>query len=46
MRVVSILLLLVSSGVAQKRPINHEDVWLMKRVGRSPFLVPNFQQAT
>ncbi|MBI4877516.1 MAG: S9 family peptidase [Acidobacteria bacterium] len=40
MRVVSVLLLLVSSGVAQKRPITHEDVWLAKRVG-APTVSPD-----
>lgn len=33
MRFVAAFLLLVASLAAQKRPISHEDVWLMKRVG-------------
>jgi dipeptidyl aminopeptidase/acylaminoacyl peptidase len=33
MRALAAVLLLASSLAAQKRPITHEDVWLMKRVG-------------
>ena len=35
MRFAAALLLLSSSLAAQKRPITHEDVWLMKRVRRA-----------
>ncbi len=33
MRTLIALLFLASASFAQKRPITHEDVWLMKRVG-------------
>src|SRR5580692_172562 len=33
MRIIVALALLSSALIAQKRPITHEDVWLMKRTG-------------
>ncbi len=32
MRTLSLLLLLSTSAMAEKRPVTHEDIWLMKRV--------------
>jgi len=40
MRLVIALLVAVSALSAQKRPITHEDVWLMKRVG-APAVSPD-----
>src|SRR5690242_19590451 len=40
MRLFVTLLLLASGLSAQKRPITHEDVWLMKRVG-APAVSPD-----
>lgn len=40
MRKAVICLLFASAALAQKRPITHEDVWLMKRVGE-PVVSPD-----
>src|SRR5207249_288140 len=40
MRRLGLLLLLASAAFAQKRPINHEDIWLMKRIGE-PVVSPD-----
>lgn len=40
MRKLGLVLLLASAAFAQKRPITHEDVWLMKRVG-DPVVSPD-----
>jgi len=38
MRYLSLLLLFSTFALAQKRPVTHEDIWLMKRTGaRSSF---------
>ena len=40
MRTLFAVLLLAGTLAAQKRPITHEDVWLMKRVG-APAVSPD-----
>jgi dipeptidyl aminopeptidase/acylaminoacyl peptidase len=40
MRKLALLFLLAAAGLAQKRPITHKDVWLMKRVGE-PVVSPD-----
>jgi dipeptidyl aminopeptidase/acylaminoacyl peptidase len=40
MRKLGLLLLLATAAFAQKRPITHEDVWLMKRTGE-PVVSPD-----
>jgi dipeptidyl aminopeptidase/acylaminoacyl peptidase len=40
MRKLALLLLAAAAAFAQKRPITHEDVWLMKRVGE-PVVSPD-----
>jgi dipeptidyl aminopeptidase/acylaminoacyl peptidase len=40
MRKLALLLLVAAAAFAQKRPITHEDVWLMKRVGE-PVVSPD-----
>jgi hypothetical protein len=40
MRELGLLLLLATAAFAQKRPITHEDVWLMKRTGE-PVVSPD-----
>ncbi|MCC6588443.1 MAG: S9 family peptidase [Bryobacterales bacterium] len=40
MRKVAVLLFAVGLGFAQKRPVTHEDIWLMKRVGE-PVVSPD-----
>jgi dipeptidyl aminopeptidase/acylaminoacyl peptidase len=43
MKRLFVLCLLCGSALAQKRPITHEDVWLMKRVGE-PVVSPDGRQ--
>jgi dipeptidyl aminopeptidase/acylaminoacyl peptidase len=43
MKRVALLCLFVWTAIAQKRPIAHEDVWLMKRVGE-PVVSPDGRQ--
>jgi len=40
MRVILVFLLFILPSIAQKRPITHEDVWQMKRVG-APVVSPD-----
>jgi dipeptidyl aminopeptidase/acylaminoacyl peptidase len=40
MKRVALLLIFATAALAQKRPITHEDVWLMKRVG-DPVVSPD-----
>lgn len=40
MRKLGLLLLLATAAFAQKRPVTHEDIWLMKRVGE-PIVSPD-----